>query len=142
MRSAVVIAAILLTATVMLALRAQDASEGKEEPPAAQMKQYVVGLIYQGADPSTRDPQEVMKLQRAHLENIDRLIIEGKMALAGPFADGGDLRGLFFYNVATVAEARPLADSDPAVEAGLIRVELKPWWGPAKLETLLAPEAK
>ena len=59
------------------------------------------------------------------------------MVLAGPFGDGGDLRGLFFYDVKTMEEARELVDSDPAVKAGRLRVELHPWWGTTKLRDIV-----
>ncbi len=61
----------------------------------------------------------------------------GKMVLFGPFTDDGDMRGLFFYNVATLEAAQELVDSDPAVKAGRLRIELHPWWGPASLATFL-----
>ena len=117
------------------AVAAQDTAAN---PP--KMAEYFVGLIYRGPTWSPEVTQEVQELQAAHLANIDRLVESGKMVLAGPFADEGDLRGLFFYNVATLEAARALVDSDPAVKAGRLRVELHPWWGPASLTTLLRPK--
>lgn len=118
---------------------AETKAEKAEEP--AKMKQYFVGLIYKG---DHRDPnasqEEVMELQRLHLENISRLHREGKMVMAGPFGHGGDLRGLFFYNVETQEEAEELAQTDPAVKAGRLRVEIYPWWGPTALATLVPPD--
>jgi len=43
------------------------------------------------------------------------------------------MRGLFILNVATVAEAQELANSDPAIGAGIFTVELTPWYGSAAL---------
>ncbi len=117
------------------AVAAQDTAES-----APQMAQYFVGLIYRGPTWSPEVTQEVQELQAAHLANIDRLVESGKMVLAGPFADEGDMRGLFFYNVETLEAAQALVDSDPAVKAGRLRVELHPWWGPASLATLLRPK--
>ena len=114
---------------------AQDTAES-----APKMAQYFVGLIYRGSTWSPEVTQEVQELQAAHLANIDRLVESGKMVLAGPFADEGDLRELFFYNVETLEAAQALVDSDPAVKAGRLRVELHPWWGPASLATLLRPK--
>ncbi|NNF07470.1 MAG: hypothetical protein HKN21_11980 [Candidatus Eisenbacteria bacterium] len=99
------------------------------------MSQYVVGLIYKGDAWKPGDAEGIQELQMAHLANIGRLAEEGLLALAGPFADDGDLRGLFFFNVKTVEEAQKLVDSDPAVMAGQLRVELHPWWGTALLAT-------
>ena len=109
-----------------------------EIPPA--MAKYIVGLIFRGPSWSPEVTQEVMEVQAAHLANINRLVDSGKIVLAGPFGDGGDIRGLFIYNVETLEAAQTLVDSDPAVQAGRLRVELYPWWGPSSLVTLLRQE--
>lgn len=117
------------------AVAAQDKAESSPK-----MGKNFVGLIYRGPTWSPDVTQEVQELQAAHLANIDRLVESGKMVLAGPFADEGDMRGLFFYNIDTLDAAQALVDSDPAVKAGRLRVELHPWWGPASLATLLRPK--
>ena len=110
------------------AVAGQDTAES---PP--KMAEYCVGLIYRGPTWSPEVTQKVQELQAAHLANIDRLVESGEMVLAGPFADEGDMRGLFFYNVGTLEAAQALVESDPAVKAGRLRVELHPWWGSTKL---------
>ncbi|HZN04236.1 MAG TPA: YciI family protein, partial [Candidatus Polarisedimenticolia bacterium] len=67
-------------------------------------------------------------IQEGHLANIQRLADAGKLLLAGPFTDGGELRGLFVFQVASLEEAKAMCDSDPAVKAGRLRVELHPWY--------------
>jgi uncharacterized protein YciI len=52
---------------------------------------------------------------------------EGKMIMAGPLTDGGQLRGLTVFRVATLAEAKALAEADPAVQAGRLAVEVYSW---------------
>ncbi len=117
------------------AVAAQDT-----EANLPKMAHYFVGLIYRGPTWSPEVTQEVQELQAAHLANIGRLMESGEMVLAGPFTDDGDLRGLFFYNVDTLEEAQALVDSDPAVKAGRLRVELHPWLGSASLKTLRRSE--
>lgn len=110
--------------------------EKTEEPP--QMSQYFVGLIYMGDHRDANTSQEdIMEIQRQHLDNISRLHRQGKMVMAGPFGHGGELRGLFFYDVETLEEAEELAQTDPAVKAGRLRVDIYPWWGPTALKTLV-----
>ena len=53
-----------------------------------------------------RSPEEAAELQKAHLENIERLAKEGKLVLAGPFLEDGEIRGIYIFNVTTIAEAR------------------------------------
>ena len=58
--------------------------------------------------------------------------------LVGPFLDDGDLRGLFVFDVQSVAEARALTETDPAIAAGRLKMDLHPWYGSAALLDLSA----
>lgn len=64
------------------------------------------------------------------MANIRRLAAEGKLTLAGPFQDAGDLRGLFVLDAASIEEARALCATDPAIQAGRLRAEVYTWWSP------------
>ena len=71
---------------------------------------------------------------KGHMANIKRLGDEGKLALAGPFGDNDrTYRGLYIFNVSTVAEALKLAETDPAIKAGIFIIEATPWFGSAAL---------
>lgn len=96
------------------------------------MKQYVMAFLKKGPN-RDRTPDEAAKLQKAHMENIGRMAEEGKLVLAGPFLDEGELRGIYIFNVATVEEAQELTATDPAVKAGSLVMELHPWYGSAGL---------
>ena len=114
-------------------------SMGAEDEPSMpkDMAQYFVGLIYRGEKWTPEANAETMEIQKAHLANIGKLVETGQLVLAGPFGDDGKLRGLFFFDVKTMEEARKLADADPAVKAGRLRVELHPWWGTTGLRKLV-----
>lgn len=96
------------------------------------MRTYVMAFLKSGPNRS-RTPEEAQNLQRAHMANINRLAAEGKLVLAGPFADNGTLRGIYVFDVPTVAEAEALTKSDPAIQAGSLVMELHPWYGSAAL---------
>jgi uncharacterized protein YciI len=96
------------------------------------MRTYVLAFLKAGPN-RNQDPRTADALQRAHLDNIRRLSDQGKLALAGPFTDEGPVRGIYVFNVATVEEARMLTESDPAVQAGRLEMELHPWYGSAAL---------
>lgn len=66
-------------------------------------------------------------IQKAHLENIQKLADMKKLVVAGPFGDDGRLRGIFVFKVATIDEARALAATDPAVQAGRLALQVHPW---------------
>jgi uncharacterized protein YciI len=91
------------------------------------MRQYVVGFLYRGPNP-IEDPDESKAMMRGHLANIQRLHDEGKIILAGPYLSKTDLRGYFLFDTDSVEAAQGWCDSDPAVAAGVFRVELHPWY--------------
>ncbi|NBC66774.1 MAG: hypothetical protein GVY07_14100 [Bacteroidetes bacterium] len=96
------------------------------------MRQYVMAFLKTGPNPST-DSTKAMELQRAHLDNIRRMAEDGNLILAGPFMDDGEVRGIYLFNVRTVEEARKLTETDPAIQAGALEMELHPWYGSAAL---------
>jgi uncharacterized protein len=96
------------------------------------MHQYVIAFLKKGQN-RTLDSAKAVELQRAHMTNIRRLADEGKLILAGPFLDTGELRGIYIFDVKTVEEAMELTKTDPAIQAGSLVMELKPWYGSAAL---------
>lgn len=99
------------------------------------MKQYVLAFLVRG-DSSSADSAEAARLQRAHLDNITRMAREGKLVLAGPFLDNTDIRGIYIFNVSSLEEAEELTSTDPAIKAGVLKMELHPWYGSAALQEL------
>jgi uncharacterized protein len=99
------------------------------------MRTYIMAFLRTGPI-RDHDPETAREIQRGHMENINRLAKEGKLILAGPFLDGGALRGIFLFNVGTVEEARALTETDPAIQAGRLEMELHPWYGSAALMKL------
>jgi uncharacterized protein len=96
------------------------------------MKTYVIAFLKTGPN-RLKDSAARADLQMAHLKNIIRLADEGKLIVAGPFLDNQDIRGIFIFNVSTVEEAKKLTETDPAVKAGTLIMELHPWYGSAAL---------
>ncbi len=96
------------------------------------MRQYVMAFLKAGPNRS-QSQEEAMKLQKAHLDNITRMANEGMLVLAGPFLDDGEIRGIYIFDVKTIEEARALTETDPAIQAGRLVMELHPWYGSAAL---------
>lgn len=96
------------------------------------MKTYVMAFLKRGTNDSISS-EEAAKLQNAHLKNIRRMADEGKLVLAGPFMDSGDLRGIYIFDVETIEEAEALTNTDPSIQAGVLAMDLKQWYGSAAL---------
>lgn len=88
---------------------------------------YVFGLLVRGPNWTAAVTEETKRLQEGHMANINRLAEAGKLVLAGPFINGGERRGVFIFKVDTLEEARALTETDPAVKAGRLKIELHRW---------------
>jgi uncharacterized protein len=97
------------------------------------MHKYVMAFLKAGPH-RNQDSTTAAQLQRAHMDNIFRMAEEGKLVVAGPFLDKGDIRGIYIFNVETVEEARALTETDPAIQAGRLVMELHPWYGSAAMQ--------
>lgn len=92
-----------------------------------------VVLLSLRADAPRLDEAAAGALQDAHLAYLAELHGAGKLLAAGPLAfDDPDeeLCGLSVFGV-DPAEARSLAERDPAVVAGRFAVKVMPWMVPA-----------
>jgi uncharacterized protein YciI len=96
------------------------------------MKNYVMAFLKRGPK-RNQTAEEAKQLQAAHMANIQKMAKEGKLVLAGPFMDDQEVRGIYIFDVRTIEEAKVLTESDPAVQAGRLMMELHPWYGSAAL---------
>jgi uncharacterized protein YciI len=99
------------------------------------MRKYVIAFLKSGPNKSA-NKEERSKLQRAHLDNIGKMAEANKLVLAGPFFGDGELRGIYVFAVNSIDEAKQLTESDPAIKAGTLIMELKEWYGSAALMKL------
>ncbi len=96
------------------------------------MKKFVMCFLKAGPNKSLT-PDSSKKIQAAHMQNMNKLVAQGKLIVAGPFLDETELEGIFIFNVSTIEEAKVLTNTDPAVKAGVLIMELHPWYGSAAL---------
>ena len=90
------------------------------------MTAYLAFLVRGEKWTPERTPQ-TEAIQKAHMDNINRLADMKKLVVAGPFGDNGTLRGIFVFRVNSIEEARELAATDPAVQAGRLALQIHPW---------------
>jgi uncharacterized protein YciI len=135
MRLAVSIPALLSLALVAAPVRTDEKPREDAAPPAttsapepATMTTYVVGFLVRGPRWSTGSKPELEKLQEEHLAHVRMMAEVGKLIVAGPFPDGGRIRGMSIFRAVSVDEVKVLAEADPAVVSGRLRYEWHPWY--------------
>jgi uncharacterized protein len=88
-----------------------------------------IALLIRRPDAPPLDEQVETELQEAHMAHLADLHEAGHLLAAGPLAFGdasSDFRGLSILNVEP-ERARELEEADPAVKAGMYRIEVLPW---------------
>jgi uncharacterized protein YciI len=123
MKSSVIVVLLLLLFASFLQAQ-EDSTKPREKK--YEMRTYYIVFLYKGPNRS-QDSVTAAEIQKGHLANIERLAEEGKIAIAGPFLDNTDLRGIFIMSVDSMEEAKKLCETDPAIIAGRLRYEIHPW---------------
>lgn len=90
------------------------------------LKPYYLVLLKVGPK-RDQDSATVALIQKEHLENINRMAQSGKLNIAGPFLDDGELRGVFVFDSNSEEEVRRMVEADPAVRSGRLTYEIHPW---------------
>jgi uncharacterized protein YciI len=98
------------------------------------MKMYVLCILKTGPNDNEVKGDQRKEIFAGHFANIGKLADEGKLVVAGPFeTNDKNYRGLYIFNVATLAEAEKLVMLDPAVKAGVFVPDLTLWYGSAAM---------
>lgn len=114
----------LLTGILLAQEKQNTLKTGK---PEYEMKQYFLVLLKRGPNKDL-DSLQLQEVQKGHMAHINKMAEDKKLAVAGPFGDDTDLRGIFIFDVETFEEAKALTEQDPAVKAGRLIMEIHPWW--------------
>lgn len=106
------------------------------------MKEYVLVILKTGSN-LTEDQAVIDSCFAGHFANMDRMVQENLLIVAGPIGKNDkSYRGIFILNVSTLEEAGRLVQTDPAVNAKLLDAELYEWYGSAALPAYLEASDK
>ena len=102
------------------------------------MKSYFFVILTTGSN-TTEEKSKVAEYFRGHMENINRLVKENKLIIAGPFMKNEkSYRGLFIFNNVTSKDSLILLlETDPAIKNKLLDYEIFTWYGSAAFPTYL-----
>lgn len=102
------------------------------------MKSYFLVILKTGPN-TTADKELISESFRGHLDNINRLVAEDKLIVAGPLGKNeNQYRGIFILNnIPSVEEAKALLLTDLAIKNGLLDYDIFTWYGSAALPEYL-----
>jgi len=101
------------------------------------MKSYMLVILKTGSA-RIDDNSLIQEYFRGHLDNINRLVQEGKLVVAGPLGKNElAYRGIFILTISNLEEAEQLLQTDPAIREGLLDYEIIEWYGSAALPMYL-----
>ena len=117
---------------VLLFFVSASYAQQNTEKPKEKIQPYWFVMLLKGTN-RTQDSATAARIQEGHMANMARLHKEGKLKVAGPFGDGGDWVGLFIFDASapgckTKEEIEALVKTDPAVIAGRLTYDIRPWW--------------
>ena len=91
------------------------------------MKQYILVILKTGSNTS-EDADLKSKSFAGHMDNMNKLVADGKLIVAGPLEENDKhYRGIFILNVKTKKEAEVLLQTDPAIKAKYLAADLYSW---------------
>jgi uncharacterized protein YciI len=106
------------------------------------MKKYVLVILKTGTNIKAEEAF-IDSCFSGHMDNMKRLVKEGKLIVAGPISKNDKTyRGIFILNVATAEEAEKIVQTDPAIKAKLLDAEIYNWYGSAALPEYLEESDK
>jgi uncharacterized protein YciI len=106
------------------------------------MKKYIFVILKTGSNES-KDKILKDSCFAVHFNNINRLVEERKLIVAGPiFKNEKSYRGIFILDVSTLEEANIILETDPAIKAKFLEPEVYEWYGSAALPEYLEASDK
>lgn len=137
----VMLVSLLLTLMLQTAPATQPAAV---ESPMEFDTYHLVLLVAADAPPQGMTREDAVRIQGEHLGHLTKMYDEGYALVAGPFGDRFDerWRGMVLYRGdLTREEVIALAEADPAVETGLLKVEVMAWYTAKDMITFKARPA-
>ena len=106
------------------------------------MKSYILVILKTGSNTS-EDKEARQKAFQGHMSNMSSMVEKNQLIVAGPIEKNEkSYRGIFILNANSFDEAKQILDSDPAIKANYLELELYTWYGSAALSQYLEDSDK
>ena len=120
----IVLAALLLGATGLPAHAQAPAASSQPKEAAQPMKTWLIRIVPPRPTFAEDATQAEEALMEQHLAYWKDLSDKGLWLFGGPVLDPRGVYGILVVQAATEDEARALGNGDPAVKAGVIKIEV------------------
>ncbi|MBX3042453.1 MAG: hypothetical protein KIT33_06925 [Candidatus Kapabacteria bacterium] len=101
------------------------------------MKSYFFVILKTGTN-KTDDKKFIDSCFRGHLNNINKLVLEKKLIVAGPLGkNDNSYRGIFIFDLENLSEVESSLKDDPAISNKLLDADIYKWYGSAALPEYL-----
>jgi len=102
---------------------------------AGELNRYFVAFLHKGPqfDALPEGSPARQEQHKNHITYIEEMVKTGKMVIFGPFADAGELRGMYIFKAASLEEAQELANKEPSVKTGFTVMRVYAWYTPSDL---------
>ncbi len=121
-------AAVLALLSLAQPSAAHDLTQFKSGTAPASVR-YTLGLLVRGAAWTPERTPRTDSIQAGHMANIGRMWRHGALLAAGPFQNGGELRGVFVFRPGE-DPLDSLMAGDSAIATQRLECRLFPWIGP------------
>jgi uncharacterized protein YciI len=93
-----------------------------------EMASYQFVMFERGPNRGSFGERDAQARQEAHLQRLDALLRQGRVAVHGPIADSGDLREVLVLEADSPDAARELFRDDPWLAAGRLELNVLTLW--------------
>lgn len=97
-----------------------------EAMPSQEVKNYVVGILRAGSN-SELDSLAKAEMLESHVDYLRKLNEQGQLFASGPLSSDPEVRGLYIFNVPSIAAAETLMQLDAAVQSRLVTIKYHVW---------------
>jgi len=122
------LAALLALCTLATPAAAHDLTQFNDKAAPASVR-YTLGLLVRGPGWTPGRTARTDSIQAGHMANIGRMWSHGALVAAGPFENGGELRGVFVFRPGE-DPLDSLMMGDSAIATQRLECRRYPWIGP------------